>query len=225
MDENREREITGRELSASIRQSDQEILHYEIIYPVIKAENAVEKKINRVHEAGAKNFERLIKSRYLSVARRQFRAIHGYGAFYPVEISASFQVMKNSGGLFSLFNDTYFQLRHNGYKMSRTSKTYDMITGSALLLPQLFKHRSLFRQSLIRELRAKIEEEDDKTPGCYFSDWGDIFQHKISDSGYYLTEEGIVIYFQPETIAGLNAGMPSFMIPYGVFSGGMRFGL
>lgn len=202
------------ELSASIAHGGAEILRYEIIYPRFGAATSAAAKINRYHQTQAKNFERLIKSRYLPAAREQHRALGGYGGFAPFEITATFHVMYSSARYVSLFTDSFMQLGHMGSRMGRSAHTYQLPAWQPALLGHVFNRGSLYRQAIISALAKQIEAEAEKNPGMYFSDWEKYYAQEVRENAFYLADDGIAVFFQQNTIGAKPAGIPTFLVPY-----------
>ena len=45
----------------------------------------------------------------------------------------------------------------------------------------------------------------------------------LRSGGYYLTEEGLALWFPQESLAPRNAGLPTVLVPYGALEGLLRF--
>jgi hypothetical protein len=49
----------------------------------------------------------------------------------------------------------------------------------------------------------------------YFENYAELVNENFKPSHFYLSKDGVVIYFQQYDIAPYATGMPSFTIPYG----------
>jgi hypothetical protein len=48
----------------------------------------------------------------------------------------------------------------------------------------------------------------------YFENYSQLVNETFKANNYYLTKDGVVIYFQQYDIAPYAAGLPTFLIPY-----------
>ncbi len=212
------REINAGELSAKLANHSITLLEYEVIYPRIKASTQAETLVNRYHATHAGNIERMAKNRYLPMARRQEKFFRGLDGFDPFSVRCGFQVMLNGENVMSLFSDIFISMGYEGSLMERHARTYCMTNGAAVSLSMLFARGSTWKRNMIEALERQIASEAEENPGSYYSDWRQIFTGKLNERNFYLTSDGIVIFFEHLTIANGNAGIPSFLLPYGLFN-------
>lgn len=91
------------------------------------------------------------------------------------------------------------------------SLTYniDLLTGKDVKLVDFLKRNNLNLIEVEKVIKTKINNNPDN----YFqAEYG--FQNLAEDQHYYLTENELVIYFQPYAIAPYSTGMPEFKIKY-----------
>ncbi|ADO77562.1 DUF3298 and DUF4163 domain-containing protein [Halanaerobium praevalens] len=117
--------------------------------------------------------------------------------------------LKNKEQILSIkFN--YYQYT-GGAHGNPYSLTYniDLLTGKDVKLVDFLKRNNL---NLI-EVENVIKTKINNNPDNYFqAEYG--FQNLAEDQHYYLTENELVIYFQPYAIAPYSTGMPEFKIKY-----------
>ncbi|MGO4886626.1 WG repeat-containing protein [Anaerobacillus sp. MEB173] len=87
----------------------------------------------------------------------------------------------------------------------------DLKTGKIYELEDLFKANSDYVNVLSDIIEKQINDEAEKGFTYYFPDQYKGIQH---DQPFYITEDGLAIYFQPYEIAAYAAGFPTFIIPY-----------
>ena len=87
----------------------------------------------------------------------------------------------------------------------------DLVTGRIYELSDLFKEDSDYVKVLSDIIEKQINEEVKEGFTYYFPD-----QYKgiQPEQPFYITEDGLAIYFQPYEIAAYVAGFPTFIIPY-----------
>ncbi|MBP3906402.1 MAG: DUF3298 domain-containing protein, partial [Peptostreptococcaceae bacterium] len=86
---------------------------------------------------------------------------------------------------------------------------YDLVTGKELKLEDLFKANSNYKEFINKH----IEEEIVKQPEIYFQGQ-DGFSSIKDNQDFYISDEGIVIYFSLYDIAPYSSGIPMFTITW-----------
>jgi acyl-CoA synthetase (AMP-forming)/AMP-acid ligase II len=116
-----------------------------------------------------------------------------------------YEVKYNENGLFSIAVDMYSYTGGAHGLTQRFSVTADLAASRVLTLPDLFKEGAGYQKLL----NARIREAINRRP-----DWGDsvTFSGVTGNDGFYLTPEGLVIYYQAYEIAPYALGLPSFII-------------
>jgi len=216
--------VTVHTRSGALELEGREVLRYSIDYPQMAGIGASQ-SLSHYHLTQAVAFERQIKGRYFRQATHQLAALEPYGGFAALEITASVQVMHHTPGLLSFFTDTWYQLGQQGTRLARSARTVRSDTGRALTLPELFARGYDFRTPLFKSLRAQIAREAELNPGSYFADWSSLVPKNVGNRSFYLTDDGLVIFFGEQVIAEKSAGLPSFRVPYSLFDGELHFGL
>lgn len=89
------------------------------------------------------------------------------------------------------------------------SFNYDLLTGKQIQLKDLFKANSNYKDAINKH----ISEEVEKNPSYYFAG-EDGFKGIREDQSFYITNEGIVIYFSLYDIAPYSSGIPMFTITW-----------
>ena len=121
-------------------------------------------------------------------------------AFY-----SSYAVKINKNDLFSINLDGYqYTGGAHGIRW-RTSITTDLRTGKVLSLGDLFKPGSNYQEVLGQKIRAQITRYGEGASAVDFKGVSD-------NTNFYITEEVLVIYYQPYEIAPYVYGLPEFLI-------------
>lgn len=94
----------------------------------------------------------------------------------------------------------------------------DKNTGKELGLKDLFKENFDFKAVIDKEILAQIE----KNKGEYFSEY---FKGINDNTEFFLTNDGVVIYYQLYEIAPYVKGIPKFEIKYDLLKEGMNYKL
>lgn len=89
---------------------------------------------------------------------------------------------------------------------------FDYTTGLRLTAEDVFSvPEDIYRTRILDEILKQIEKNGAEN---YFEEYREYLPQIFNPDQFYLTEEGIVYYFQPYDIAPYAAGVPSFLIPF-----------
>lgn len=202
-------DITSMYYEHSYYEEDQEILTISIELPVLNGNYYVYSKINQV-------FENFLQGVIVSndTWAEDIREYVNEEYFYPNFLEYSYSVQYNKGGLLCIILEGYsYTGGAHGYPI-RAVYTFDLSTGELLNLNDLMAiDENEFWPVVISQLQLIMDED----PGAY---WGDA-QSLIGDRGddyttidYYLTEEGICIFFYPYDLSSYAMGFVEVVVPY-----------
>ncbi|AFH63687.1 copper amine oxidase [Paenibacillus mucilaginosus K02] len=122
--------------------------------------------------------------------------------------SASYVVTYNENGRLSLYSDYYFYGGGAHGSTVRQGYTFDLKTGELLTLQEAAGSKD-YVGIINREVQKQIGDT-----GLYLIA---PFESVEPDRDYFLTHEGLVIYFQQYEYTAYAEGMPEFIIPYASF--------
>lgn len=132
------------------------------------------------------------------------------------EMDSRYEIGINRDGLFSGYID-YYQYTGGAHGITvRRSYNYDGQLGKFFTIDKLFKNGYDYETPI----NKKIKEEISKNKDMYFNE-GEYFKGIDKTPNFYLTEEGIVVYFQLYEIAPYASGIPEFKIPYELIKDGL----
>ncbi len=127
-----------------------------------------------------------------------------------------FKVQYNGKDLLSIpINFYYFSGGAHGIAKI-TTINIDKEKGKVIGLKDLFKEEYDYKSSI----NKKIQEEINKNSDQYFPD---AFKGINENSEFFLTEDGIVIYYQLYELAPYAEGFPQFKIPYSLLKQGLKY--
>lgn len=130
------------------------------------------------------------------------------------EFLVTFQVTYNSGCVVSLYMDQYeFEGGAHG-STQRTSQTWDFSTGKRMQLSDFYPHNPSYREEIQSQIQSGIGRRLEQEPSTYFEDYPELLRTAFNPESFYLTPEGLVIYYQQYDIAPYSTGMPQFLLPF-----------
>ena len=138
--------------------------------------------------------------------------------FLKYNITSDYEVTYNEDNILSIVVTLY---NYTGGAHGNTEKTaynFDLNTGKTGYLKDFFNEEDNYRKVILDEVRAQISKEPDK----YFKDILNTLHGISYDQEFYLSNDGVVVYYDLYDIAPYVAGIPEFKIPYSKFEHGLR---
>ena len=124
------------------------------------------------------------------------------------EVYKSLNLTFNTSNIVSLYFDEYTFTGGAHGNTIRTSQTWNIPQGIMLPLNYFFPNNPYFMINILK----KINEEIAKEPDIYFENSCNLVLDTFNPKSYYLTTNGIVVYFQQYDIAPYSSGIRTFNI-------------
>ncbi len=201
----------------SMQYRGKEILTYDIAYPAFSSARYQRtlNGINREYHIRAMRLEAYCRKELFFQAAEQldYDMQHGYP---PMQYQAitEFDVTYNANGFLSLYCDKYLYTGGAHGSTTRTSDTWDVRTGRRVPLQRFFPRGFDANAYIIRSVNAQIAKQISEGNDVYFDDYEKNVAESFDPKNYYLTLEGIAVYFQQYAIAPYSTGIPVFIIPF-----------
>lgn len=96
----------------------------------------------------------------------------------------------------------------------RSSDTWELSSGTNIPLYTFFKRGTDYERLLTEEIIKQAEYNMKQNPGIYFDDYKNLILKNFNQQNFYLTPQGLVIYYQQYDIAPYSTGIVEFTIPY-----------
>lgn len=134
-------------------------------------------------------------------------AVNGIKRENLVEMSGSFEVKLNQGEWLSIIfsNYAYWEGAAHGLTL-HDSLTMNVKTGTIYQLKDLFKSGSYYKTRLTTIIKKKFKE--------YQFPLIQPYQSVKDDDPFYLTKNGLTVYYQTYEYTPYYVGIPEFTIPY-----------
>lgn len=194
------------------------IMRYTIKYPKFISDTyqTLLNKLNSLYRTKAVMYERSNIMNLYQMAMVEYE--YSVANHYPIrqfEAFVDFVVTYNQNCMISLYFDQYEYAGGAHGLTVRYSDTWNLTKSKRMELGDFFPHRSNYKDFLIQSINKQIEYELAKGNAMYFEDYEKLVKENFKTNNFYLSKEGLVIYFQQYDIAPYAAGMPTFVIPYG----------
>ncbi len=185
-------------------------LEYSIVYP----QTGASMNIDRFYSGAAAGYLERIKREYLPALRRIPSDCRG-----ECRIEAGYEESFGGCGLLSVYIDTYEDMGAFRRGFGRTSATWEVRRGRAIGLGDIFFDPGQINRMAAEKIEEEIAAQQARCPGSFY------YARRPSKWGWYLCAAGLAVYFQPGSIAPLNAGAPVFLLTWEELAGRMKLGL
>jgi len=209
--------IKKQTLTGELKYKNTVVLTYKIEYAEITDSNYTFGKniFNQFNKYKAMELQKRINNQLFKDASElyDYNKEHGY-PIMVYDIVLSCNITYNQDNLVSLYYDQYEFTGGAHGNTIRTSQTWDLSVGRMLNLVYFFRFNpNYFVLDNIKNINNQIAEQLKSNPGQYFDNYCELVIDNFKQENYYLTNNGIVIYYQQYDIAPYSSGIPEFLIP------------
>lgn len=214
---NFEVQVENRVLEREMFYKETMILHYKINYPQFYSSSFTQSlnKMNRFYKDKAVAFQQYCEGELFRTAVKEYEYSVSNG--FPVrayEAQVDFTVTYNQDCAVSLYFDEYQFTGGAHGNTVRSSQTWNLQTGCRITLKQLFPYGMNYQAFLIQTIKQQIAEQIQNGENYYFDDYEKLVAETFHAENFYLTPDGLAIYFQQYDIAPYSSGIRVFIIPY-----------
>lgn len=179
-------------------------------YPILSGlpNKEVEKKLNEQFKQDTLDFAASLEN-YAKADYENSKKDASY-QFIKYEASVEYSVRYNKDNILSIIA-LYYQYTGGAHgTTNQVCYNIDLSTGKNLLVSDLFSQGFNYKEVLVNEVLAGIEEEQI----IYFDDAKQTVQDMNENVRYYIEDGHIVIYYSQYEIAPFASGIPEFKIPF-----------
>ncbi len=193
-------------------------MRYTIKYPhfISDTYQNMLNKLNSLYRTKAVMYERSNVMNLYQMAMVEYE--YSVANDFPIrqfEAFVDFTVTYNQNCMLSLYFDQYEYAGGAHGLTYRYSDTWNLSKSKRMDLVDFFPGRNQYKKYLIETINKQIAAEVAKGNGMFFENYEKLVSENLKTNSFYLSEEGVVIYFQQYDIAPYAAGIPTFVIPYG----------
>lgn len=165
--------------------------------------------INRKYLKDALDFEHYCKTVLFPNAVEQYNYDIKDG--YPVMVYEgylAYTLTYNRGNIISLYFDKYEYTGGAHGATLRYSNTWNLKNCSPMALEDF----GLNKEKILPQIYLQIEEQIKNGTNQYFDNYKELVSQTFNPNSFYLTDKGLVIYFQQYDIAPYSSGIVEFTI-------------
>ena len=192
------------------------VLTFSSSYPeIVSAPGAAAERINRRVRLQEEGFYRYASTVLYRQAVKEYRdSLENGFPFRPYDAVLNYEVTLNGNCYFSLYRDRYEYTGGAHGNTVRSSDTWSLKTGNRLALSDFFMPGENYRMILTEQILLQADENMRQNPGIYFEDYRALIVKFFHPESFYLTPEGLNIYYQQYEIAPYSTGIVVFTVGY-----------
>jgi len=196
----------------------QVILKYTVYYPYLTSEHnlLILDQLNAYYGTKAMIYmNKNVKNLYQQAMVDYEYATANQFPVRQYEAYVDFVVTYNRDCILSFYFDRYEYTGGAHGSTIRTSDSWNIALSRPISLSNLFPVGFNIREYYINAIIKQIKQEAQNGYMNYFDDYESLVSRYLNLNNFYLTYEGVVIYFQQYEIAPYATGIPEFLIPFG----------
>lgn len=209
--------ISQETLADVMYYNDIPVLTYTINYPrfTTTCSATTAQRINRYYTFHSKSKELYCRKVIYPQAIEHVRYVQDKDfPFHSYEYISNYQITYNENCIISLYMDQYSYTGGAHGNTLRQSNTWDFQTGRQLYLSDFFSNNTNFTKEIFKGIEEQITQQLKDSPAMYFDDYPSLIRGNFDINSFYLTPEGIILYYQQYDIAPYVRGIPEFLFPF-----------
>ncbi|HZK21906.1 MAG TPA: DUF3298 and DUF4163 domain-containing protein [Oscillospiraceae bacterium] len=185
-------------------------------YPCVSLKKqSAQSKINKVIKSQVEGFFNYVKTTLFSQAKEEYDyAMENNFPFRPFEAVLNYTVTYNACNLLSMYRDSYEYTGGAHGSTLRQSNTFDITRGNCLSLSDFFYGNPCHHEYIIKQIIKQADKNMSENPYIYFENYKELIRENFNPKSFYLTNDGIVIYFQQYEIAPYSTGIVEFTVNF-----------
>ena len=195
---------------------DTAVLTYTIRYPrfVSNVFQTFLEKLNIYYRVRALIYEQGHVQRLYAMAKEQFDyAMENDYPFHPYEVVTEYVITYNQNCFLSLYTDSYEYTGGAHGMTTRMSETWDLRKEQRTQLNEFFTVVNS-KEMIIQQILHQTQREVQNGTFPYFEDYNSLVVENFNPENFYLSLEGIALYYGLYEIAPYASGIRTFLIPY-----------
>ena len=196
-----------------------DVLHAALTLPQAEGTGRRARRFDRYYRQLGRAYLRYCALELLPQAEAKLRAAQEVSApFSPAEAALRYTVTYEGEEYLSLYTDA----RESGLTPRltiRRAETWARREGLPVPLSEFFPRRCPWRARLLERAREQIEAQLAAGVAAYYPDWRRALRRSFCSRNFYLTGEGLAIFYPMYTVAPAAEGIVTYFLPYGEVEG------
>jgi hypothetical protein len=204
------------------------MLEVNVAYPAVDGDvpRRCARRFNEYYEREAQRRRRYARETMYADAVADYKFSQGKGyPFNAYELMQVFDATYNSMPVLSLYYDVY-QYTGGAHGMTeRTGNTWDMHKCRMLEMRDLFARGYDYRNAILRYVETEALRRQAGGEAQYFDGLAENIHKYFDEKNYYLSCQGLNVYYPLYSIAPYYVGIQVFTVPYGIFGNNLLYPL
>lgn len=184
--------------------------------PPEERQDRVSRRIRRYYSLQQRAFLRRCETVLLPQARQAARAaLETSGPLPCFRAELSYQVTLERDGLWSLCTQLREQTDHGPTQLTRWGDTWDLSTGYPVPLSHFFPQGTAWKKQALSAIREAMEAQERAGVARYREGWQRELRRRFNPRSFYLTDDGLCLFYAMYALGPAAEGIPSFTLPYG----------
>lgn len=195
-------------VSDTLSMQDKELVKYDLEYLYFKVQTMAFTLLNQHSLKDVKNRQAYVMNTLYGNAVQAY--LLGSQAL-PYEYSSKITVSMNENNIFSAYQDDYVFSGGAHGNTIRSSFTYNTETGATLSLCDFMSEtdcRTCVSNHIIQQIKNSGKEKE------YFDNYPQLVLESFKNTHFYVSPQGLVVYFEQYEIGPYVLGIQTFIIPY-----------
>lgn len=194
------------------------MVNIDLSIPVMTGDDIFASRFNMYYRQLARAGFNYARARLYPQAVRQYYYAASQGfPFNGFELVQTFEATYCKKPVISLYYDRYEFTGGAHGTTTRTGNTWNTERGVMLSLRDLFKPGYDYKDTILRVVERDARHRQATGQVQYLDNLSENIGKYYDDRNYYLSENGIVIFYPLYTIAPYAAGIQTFTVPWIVF--------
>lgn len=209
--------VNMRQIKKSFEYNNKEMLTLSIRYPWISipGNHNAQNRINNQISTQVNKYYKYASDKLYSQAVDGYKdSIKNNFPFHPYEAYMEYVPTYNENCFLSLYYDRYEFTGGAHGNTIRSSDTWELCRGTNIPLYCFFSPGVDYKSFLINEITRQAETDMKLEPNIYFENYKSLISENFNPESYFMTPDGISIYYQQYEIAPYSTGIVVFNIPY-----------
>lgn len=219
--------MSGETIESLLYRENKAVLELKISYPQIMGQlsQKSEYRFNHYYRTQARNLNRRARTELYRRAADDARlATDEEYDFTLHSFIRTFSAPRTEPRYTSVVFDQYqFSGGAHGFTV-RTAETWDLSVGKRIPLSSFFLPQTAYKKLIIKYIRNQIEEQKKREEISFFEDPLRNALIHFNESNFYLTNNGISVFYPLYTLAPYHEGILAYNVPFSEFSKIQRTG-
>lgn len=191
------------------------VLYASISVPdPLPAEGKLSRRIRRYYQLQCRSYLRYCEKHLFPQAEQEYRAALANSTPWPLfRAELNYQITYHDSHFLSLYTQSNETGSCQRLKLRR-GDTWDLSTGYPVPLSDFFPDHASWKRQLLKLAADEIQQQEQAGLSMYHENWRKLLRRHFNPQNYYLTDEGLAIFFPMYAIAPPAEGIPVFLMPY-----------